>query len=159
MTDNHLGRVLAFMRQLWELDHRLQSASKGMAAAIGVTGPQRLVVRMVGRFPGVSAGGLSDLLHLHPSTLTGVLERLVAAGLLKRAQDPDDQRRARFRLTEKGRAIDRRKQGTVEAATRRALRPVPLRDIEVAAAVLRRITEALGALSTSEGSARKTRRR
>src|SRR6185503_12359537 len=135
------------MRQLWDLDHRLQSASKGMAAALGVTGPQRLVVRMVGRFPNVSAGGLSELLHLHPSTLTGVLERLVDSGLLTRTRDPDDHRRSRFRLTDRGRAVDRQKTGTVEAAVRRALARVKARDLACAQDVLGEISRALAPLS------------
>src|SRR3954469_22948255 len=76
-----LGDVLEFMRVLWALDHALQSASKSMAARLGVTGPQRLVVRMVGRYPDISAGALARLLHVLPSTLTGVLQRLVARDL------------------------------------------------------------------------------
>ena len=41
-----LGAVLDFMRMLWALDHALQSASKRMEANFGLTGPQRLVVRI-----------------------------------------------------------------------------------------------------------------
>ena len=64
-----LGRALDFMRSLWALDHALQSRSKAMAAALGVTGPQRMVVRLVGRFPDIAAGSLAELLMIHPSTL------------------------------------------------------------------------------------------
>ena len=73
-----LGPVLEFMRTLWALDHALQSASKRMESRLRVTAPQRLVVRIVGRYPGVSAGELSEILHLHPSTLTGILGRTAA---------------------------------------------------------------------------------
>ena len=51
-----LGAVLDFMRLLWAVDHSLQSASKRMESTFGITGPQRLVVRIVGRFPGIAAG-------------------------------------------------------------------------------------------------------
>src|SRR5439155_8811053 len=64
-----LGAVLDFMRLLWAVDHSLQSASKRMEAAYGITGPQRLVVRIVGRFPGIAAGRVAEILHVHPSTL------------------------------------------------------------------------------------------
>src|SRR2546423_15613008 len=53
---DQLGPVLEFMKQLWAVDHGLQSASKRMEASFGITGPQRLVVRIVGRFPGIAAG-------------------------------------------------------------------------------------------------------
>src|SRR5258708_13404742 len=68
-----LGRVLEFMRLLWAVDHALQSTSKWMEVRLGITGPQRLVIRMIGCFPGVSPGGLADLLHVHPPTLPAAL--------------------------------------------------------------------------------------
>jgi DNA-binding MarR family transcriptional regulator len=65
------------MQLLWAVVHELEITSKRMTGEIGVTGPQRLVLRVVGLFPGLSAGELATILHLHPSTLTGVLQRLV----------------------------------------------------------------------------------
>ena len=41
-----LGEELDFMRLLWAVDHGLQQRSKRMAAEIGLTGPQRLVIRI-----------------------------------------------------------------------------------------------------------------
>jgi MarR family transcriptional regulator, organic hydroperoxide resistance regulator len=120
-----LGPVLDFMRALWALDHALQSASKRMETALGVTAPQRLVVRIVGRFPGISAGEVSQILHLHPSTLTGVLKRLERRGLVIRRPDPTDARRALLTLTTDGRALDGLRTGTVEAGVRRTLRRLP----------------------------------
>ena len=119
--DAPLGEVLDFMRLLWALDHALQSASKRMEAAYGITGPQRLVVRIVGRFPGIAAGRIAEILHVHPSTLTGILKRLEARGVLERRADPRDARRALFGLTNKGRKLDTLRTGVVEQAVRRAL--------------------------------------
>ena len=68
------------LRLIWALDHALQRRSKRMEATLGVTGPQRLVIRIVGRFPGAPAGLLSEILHIHPSTLTGILKRLQVKG-------------------------------------------------------------------------------
>lgn len=109
------------MRLLWSVDHGLRSFSKHMALNAGVTSPQRLVIRMVGRFPGASAGKLADLLHVHPSTLTGVLDRLVKRGLLQRSGDPEDGRRALFELTQRGSDIDVLRAGTVEDVVRRVM--------------------------------------
>ena len=116
-----LGAVLDFMRLLWAVDHSLQSASKRMEAAFGITGPQRLVVRIVGRFPGIAAGRVAEILHVHPSTLTGILKRLESRGILLRKSDPRDARRALFGLTPKGRKLDTLKTGAVEQAVRRVL--------------------------------------
>ena len=115
------GETLQFMQRLWELVHALNVQSKRMARTLGVTGPQRLVVRVVGQTPDLTASQISETLGLHPSTLTGVLARLEKQKLLVRRADTVDRRRQRFELTAAGRKIDRERRGTVEAAVRRAL--------------------------------------
>jgi DNA-binding MarR family transcriptional regulator len=120
-----LGPVLEFMKQLWAVDHGLQTISKRLESAHGITGPQRLVVRIVGRTPGISAGALAQILRMHPSTLTGILRRLENRGVLTRKSDPNDARRALFALTARGRKVDTLKTGTVEAAVRRVLARSP----------------------------------
>lgn len=117
-----LGDLLDFMRLMWAVDHALQKTSKRMQASLGVTGSQRLVVRIVGKFPGIAAGRLAELLHLHPSTLTGVLKRLEERGLIRRRSDPDDARRCLLELTRDGRRVNGTLDGSVEAGVRRALR-------------------------------------
>lgn len=138
-----LGHVLDFMRLLWAVNHGLTRASRRMERTIGVTGPQRLVVRIVGQHPGISAGALARTLHVHPSTLTGVLRRLVDRGLLERTADPRDGRRALFRLTRRGEALDAVRTGTVEARVRTALGAAETRDVESARRLLTRVASAL----------------
>jgi DNA-binding MarR family transcriptional regulator len=138
-----LGRVLDFMRLLWHVDHALQRTSKRMAARLGVTGPQRLVIRVVGRFPGIPAGHLARLLHLHPSTLTGVLERLARAGLVRRRRDPRDGRRLLLSLTDRGRRFDTETEGTVESAIEHALSETPAAKLEAVREVLESIAASL----------------
>jgi MarR family transcriptional regulator, organic hydroperoxide resistance regulator len=136
-----LGQVLEFMRVLWALDHQLQSASKRMESGRGITGPQRLVVRIVGRFPGIPAGKVSDILHLHPSTLTGILKRLADRGLVERRSDPRDARRALLHLTARGRTVDEQRSGTVEASVRRALGRLKPRSVRAAREVLEALAD------------------
>jgi DNA-binding MarR family transcriptional regulator len=131
-----LGGALDFMRLLWGLDHSLQSVSKRMVKVLGVTGPQRLVIRVVGRFPGISAGEISDILCLHPSTLTGILQRLQRRGLVSRRRDPEDARRSRFTLSARGKALDAQQNGTVEAAVMRALDRIPNQKLAAGAEVI-----------------------
>ena len=109
------------MQRLWELVHALAVQSKRMGKTLGVTGPQRLVIRVVGQSPDATAREIAEILGLHPSTLTGVLARLERQKMIQRKVDPDDRRRVRFRLSAEGRRIDRERKGTVEAAVRRAM--------------------------------------
>lgn len=138
-----LGDVLDFMRLLWAVDHNLQLTSKRMVNAIGLTGPQRMVIRLVGRFPNISAGSLAQTLHLHPSTLTGVLKRLEGRGLIWRKTDPADGRRALFGLTQKGTELDLPTDGTVESAVSTALAKLDKPTIDAAAVALTRIATEL----------------
>jgi DNA-binding MarR family transcriptional regulator len=140
-----LPDVLQFMQVLWALVHELQSTSKRMTAALGVTGPQRLVLRVVGLFPGMSPGDLAAVLHVHPSTLTGVLQRLVAQQWLLRVEDPADRRRAVLRLTARGARVNAVDAGTVESAVAAALAIVSPRDRAATMRVLERLARALEA--------------
>lgn len=133
------------MRLLWRLDHALHRTSKRLGTTLGVTAPQRLVLRIVGRFPDLPAGELAQLLHLHPSTLTGVLKRLERARLLARRPDPRDLRRSLLRLTAKGKELDVVSAGSVEAAVKDALETLAPGPLANARAVLESVTAKLEA--------------
>lgn len=141
--EESLGRVLDFMRLMWAVNHGLTQMSKHMERTLGVTGPQRLVVRIVGQRPGISAGALAEVLHVHPSTLTGILQRLTARGAIDRTRDPRDTRRSLFRLTRKGLEFYALRAGTVEACVRAALASFSGEDLGTAGRVLGRLAEAL----------------
>ncbi len=156
-----LGEILEFMRLIWQIDHALQRTSKRMETALGVTGPQRLVIRIVGRFPGIPAGYLAKLLHLHPSTLTGIFKRLEQQDLLRRRVDPRDGRRFLLSLTDKGRVFDVETEGTVEAAIQQAIERAPLFKLQAAREVMASIVDALeseaSSTNRSEPAAKRSR--
>jgi MarR family transcriptional regulator, organic hydroperoxide resistance regulator len=139
-----LGDVLDFMRLIWALDHALQKTSKRMKSTIGVTGPQRLVLRIVARFPGIPAGQVAQLLHVDPSTLTGILKRLERQGLVRRRRDPKDRRRAFLGITDQGKRIDAVRSGTVEAAVERIVVRTPRTKLDAASEILIAVAGALG---------------
>lgn len=101
---------------LWKANHELELLSKRMMRTLGVTGPQRMVLRIIARKPGISAGGICDAARIHASTLTGILERLMRGDLIARSRDVDDGRRAQFELTPAGDKIAETRRGTVESA-------------------------------------------
>jgi DNA-binding MarR family transcriptional regulator len=136
--------VLEFLRLMWAVDHQLQSVSKRMLVDLGLTGPQRLAVRFIGLQPGLAAGELAALLHLDPGTVTGILRRLEAHGLIARARDVSDSRRIHLTLTRRGEALNRRRAGTIEFAVRRALESVPASDVRAARRVLKLLATELG---------------
>lgn len=144
-----LGGPLEFLRLLWAVAHGLESLSKRMSASLGLTGPQRLVVRMVGRFPSITSTQLAQLLHVDPSTLTGVLQRLERRGLLTRTRDGHDRRRALIGLTADGRRFDVETEGTTEAAVAATLAKVSAGD---AASARRALSVLVAMLDAATGA-------
>jgi MarR family transcriptional regulator, organic hydroperoxide resistance regulator len=145
-----LGETLSFMQLLWAVTHGLESASKRMHAELGVTGPQRLVLRIVGHHGRISAGALAEVLHIHPSSLTGMLQRLEQAELIRRESDPFDRRRALLALTRRGMRLNDERSGTVEASVASALSKMSKERLAGAKAVLKAIAAALEAEASSD---------
>ncbi|HNC98936.1 MAG TPA: MarR family transcriptional regulator [Myxococcota bacterium] len=96
------GVALDLLQSLWALAHALDSMSRRMDATIGLSGPQRLAMRLIAAEPGGTALALSERLHIHPSTTTGLLDRLERKGLVQRERRPEDRRAYSVRATEAG---------------------------------------------------------
>jgi DNA-binding MarR family transcriptional regulator len=116
-----LGQALDFLRVLWAINHGLATTSRYMKSRFGVTGRQRLIIQVVNEFPGISAGDLAKVLHLDPSTLTGVLQQMSQRGYLQLQADARDRRRLRIQLTPKGRRMSHMAVGAIEAAVSKTL--------------------------------------
>jgi DNA-binding MarR family transcriptional regulator len=145
-----LGATLDFMRLLWAVDHSLNKRSKSMARRFGVTGPQRLALRIVGRAPEISAGQLAATLKVHPSTLTGILQRLERRGFLLRHVDAGDRRRVRLELTPSGRAVTASSGGSIEDVVSGLLRRTPPARLSAATSMLKAMVDALESGATSD---------
>ncbi len=140
--------TLDVVRALWAVHHALERASERMEARIGITATQRIVIRTLGRYPGMMPGQLAEALGVHPGTTSGQLRRLEARGLITRLRDPRDARRVMLGLTEAGRAYDRPMEGTVEQAVQTAIASVDPRRIEATVEVLQEICRSLGGVAT-----------
>jgi MarR family transcriptional regulator, organic hydroperoxide resistance regulator len=69
---------------------------------LGLTHPQYLVMLALWQHGSLSVKELSGLLQLDPGTLSPLLKRLEAAGLLRRERNPADQRNLALSLTDAG---------------------------------------------------------
>lgn len=145
-----LGPALDFMRRIAELNHALERVSSRMDRTLGVTAQQRLILRCVGKYPGITAGQLANILHLDPGTISASLRRLVERRLVERRDDPRDKRRVVLGLTPEGRELDQPTAGTVEHAVQRLLDTTSDDDIAKAMTVLAKLSRCL------EGSGEET---
>jgi len=135
--------VLETMQGLWGLAHALEARSKWMHRRFGVTGPQRLLLRVIGGSPGCSPGDAARQLRLHKATVTRLLAGLERLKLVERHADTIDARRQRLALTAKGRRVYALKAGTVEAAVQTTLHAAPPREHQAALRFISRLTDAL----------------
>ncbi len=140
---SELPPALEFLQQLWHVNHALERLSSRMERSIGVTGQQRLVVRCVGRNPGMLAGQLAQVLHLDRGTVSATVKRLEAKKLITRRSDPRDGRRVSLRLTKKGQALDRPRKGTAEHAVEAMIRSQPSSQIGATREVLLELAQRL----------------
>ena len=78
---------------------------KPMLKELGLTYPQYLVMLVLWEQEGISVSDLGTRLFLDSGTLTPLLKRLQAAGLLERQRGIADERRVQIVLTPAGRAL------------------------------------------------------
>jgi DNA-binding MarR family transcriptional regulator len=81
---------------------------KPVLGALGLTYPQYLVMLVLWETDSIGVGELGERLYLDSGTLTPLLKRMQAAGLLTRERAPDDERRVIVSLTPGGRALRRK---------------------------------------------------
>lgn len=142
-----LGPSLNFLRLLKGVTHRIQARSNRMQRTQGVTSPQRLAVRILGRYQGIGTGELARLMGVKPSTVSGILHRLAAGRYIERRPDPRDSRRTRLYLTRRGRSVEGLRSGTVEATLESALAG---QDPKLLASAERVLADLLSRLSTKK---------
>lgn len=72
---------------------------------LGITYPQYLVLHALWEADGRTVGAIGERLALESSTITPLVKRLEAAGLVARRRNPEDERQVQVFLTDAGRAI------------------------------------------------------
>ena len=78
---------------------------KPLLTRLGLTYPQYVVMLVLWEADGLMVSEIGTRLFLDSGTLTPLLKRLEAAGLLSRKRDADDERRVRVHLSQAGRAL------------------------------------------------------
>ncbi|SOZ18993.1 Organic hydroperoxide resistance transcriptional regulator, MarR family [Cupriavidus taiwanensis] len=87
---------------------------KPLLSELGLTYPQYLVMLVLWETETLSVSELGNRLALDSGTLTPLLKRLAASGVVTRTRDAADERRVLVSLTDAGRALRRRAEGIPE---------------------------------------------
>lgn len=93
---------------VYSTGHAFNRVYKPLLDRLGLTYPQYLVMVSLWAEDDQTVGELGETLFLESSTLTPLLKRLEAMGLLDRSRDPSDERQVRVSLTNAGRALQKK---------------------------------------------------
>jgi DNA-binding MarR family transcriptional regulator len=132
-----------------------QEYSKAVQSRSGLSAPQLRALHIVDANPGISIGDLSRQMFAHPSTVSGVVDRLENRGAVTRTVDEEDRRGVRLALTGKGRTMLRRGPEPVQSGLAGALETMPKARLAQLRASLDEVVEKTEAARTQRtGSAR-----
>lgn len=118
---NELGLAELF----WNVNRRILKRLAPIAQREGMSMTELIVLWKAHHAGARRVTALADDLGVPPSTLTGVLDRLVDAGLLERDRDPDDRRAVVMKSTEKLGELIRALKHAGSRALEKALRKLP----------------------------------
>ncbi len=99
----YLDSMLCFA--VYATSHAFTRFYKPRLEAIGLTYPQYLVFLVLWEQDGLTVKALGERLFLDSGTLTPLLKRLEARGLVRRQRDEDDERQVRITLTPEGQGL------------------------------------------------------
>jgi DNA-binding MarR family transcriptional regulator len=109
MPPAHQPKNLQLDQQLcfamYSASHAMTRSYKRALVNVGLTYPQYLVMLVVWEHDGVGISKIADILDLDTSSVTPVIKRLEAAGLLMRSRVPGDDRLASMKVLPQGWAI------------------------------------------------------
>jgi DNA-binding MarR family transcriptional regulator len=116
-TSSHVTRdeaILEVMQSLRRIMKSLQDYSREVSSHYGITGPQLWVLKTIYQSGSLSLGELSRAMYLHPSTVTGVVDRLEKKRYLLRDRNAEDRRVVKVSLTPKGNQVVKRAPNPVQ---------------------------------------------
>jgi MarR family transcriptional regulator, organic hydroperoxide resistance regulator len=114
---DEISRAVAIfetMESLRRIFKALQNYSHEVSSQYGITGPQLWVLKTVFKNGSLPLGELSQKMYLHPSTISGVVDRLEKKGYVSRDRDDEDRRVVMVQLTPKGKRLVKRAPNPVQ---------------------------------------------
>ncbi|MBH0237255.1 MarR family winged helix-turn-helix transcriptional regulator [Methylobrevis albus] len=110
---------------VYAASHAFAKVYRPLLAELGLTYPQYLAMLVLWEADDCTVKAIGERLGLDSGTLTPLLKRLEAQGLVSRVRDADDERQVRIRLTPAGQALKPRAAKLPREIGRAIGRPLP----------------------------------
>jgi DNA-binding MarR family transcriptional regulator len=121
-ADRHDLRILQALRKIIR---SVELYSRKLALGHGITVPQLVCLLKIVEAQSISSKELAARVHLSPSTIVGIVDRLVAKGLARREQSSADRRAVVLTATAAGRALGEQAPSPLHDTLATALETLP----------------------------------
>jgi MarR family transcriptional regulator, organic hydroperoxide resistance regulator len=129
-TDNPAGITpLSVLQRFRVLIRTAQRHSQWIERQSGVTGAQLWALQELSEKPGLRVGELANLMALHQSTASNMIDKLESGGLVRKERTSVDQRVVRLYLTERGADLLALAPSPARGVLPQALRELPVEEL------------------------------
>ena len=139
------SRELRVLQSLRRIIRAVDLHSRRLVSTHEITLPQLVCLRAVETGQPITAAAVARAVHLSPSTVIGIVDRLEKRGLIRRERQTGDRRRIHLTLTEPGAALVRRLPVPLQDRLTGAMAALPVAEQETIARSLERVVELLEA--------------
>jgi DNA-binding MarR family transcriptional regulator len=134
-----ISETQRFRDALSACSRAFKTAATGRMRGLGVHPGQNFLLEALRGETSLTTGELARRMHVEVPTAVRMIQRMQAAGLLARARDPADRRRARISLTPKGHEAAQAVPGLLDGVAEQALRGLSSAERRQLIALLERV--------------------
>jgi MarR family transcriptional regulator, organic hydroperoxide resistance regulator len=131
---HQIGRDVAIseiMQSLRRIFKAIQDYSHEVSEKFGITGPQLWALKTISQNESLSLSDLGKRMYLHPSTITGVIDRLEKKRYVIRIRDQVDRRVIYVQLTAEGKRLAKRAPNPAQGKMIYGLRNLKRRELNL----------------------------
>ena len=136
--DEEISETVQSLRRIVKT---IQDYSQQVSSEFGITGPQLWALKTISEHDTLPLGQLSKKMHLHPSTVTGVVDRLENKGYVARGRDTADRRIVTVSLTASGKELAKKAPSPVQGKLIYGLKKMKRDDLHLIYESVRRLME------------------
>lgn len=140
--DVAISEIMQALRRIFKSIH---DYSHEVSNKFGITGPQLWALKTISQNGSLPLGELSEKMYLHPSTITGVVDRLEKKGYVVRDRGEKDRRVVMVQLTAKGERLVRKAPNPVQGKMIYGLRKLKKDELNSIYDSIRKLVEVIKA--------------
>lgn len=140
--DTAISETMQSLRRIFKA---VQIYSQEISREFGITGPQLWALKTIAQNEEMALSELGKGMYLHPSTMTGLIDRLEKKGFVARERGQEDRRRVKIRLTTRGATLAKRCPNPIQGKMVHGLRKLKRGDLNAIFNSMQKLVEIMEA--------------